>query len=79
MCLVLPLTSKVTDLASLHSSTKIMSSPEIFCWVTDPAKPKSSSLKSSILVKTVAPVALDNFSISDFLTLLTAMIPALAR
>ena len=79
MCLVLPLTSKVTALGSWHSSTKIMSSPEIFFSITEPAWPKSASVKSSKLVMTFAPVALDNFSMSDFLTLLTAMIPALAK
>ena len=79
MCLVLPLTNKVTDFAPEHSSTKIMSSPEIFLSSTVPAIPKSSSVKSSKLVTTLAPVALDNFSMSDFLTLLTAKTPALDK
>ena len=79
MCLVLPLTNKVTDLATLHSSTKIISSPDTFLSSTIPASPKSSAVKSSKLVTTLAPVALANFSISDFLTLLTAKIPALDK
>jgi hypothetical protein len=56
-----------------------MSSPEIFLSSTVPAIPQSSSLKSSKLVTTLAPVALDNFSMSDFLTLLTAKTPALDK
>ena len=56
-------------MGSLHSSTKIISSPDILFSATDPANPRSSKDRSSMLETTVAPVARASFSMSDFLTL----------
>ena len=74
-----PLNNKVTAFGSLHSFTKIMSSPDTLSSATNPASPRSSADKSSMFVTIFAPVAFANFSMSDFLTLLVANIPALDK
>ena len=78
-CLVLPLSMIETALGSTQSSTNNNISSKIFFSYTCPAIPRSSGWRSSRLVATLAPVAFSNLSISDFLTLLTASIPSLAR
>ncbi|BAA29086.1 173aa long hypothetical protein [Pyrococcus horikoshii OT3] len=78
-CSVPPLMSIVTALGFLQPSTKIMFSPATFLSSTSSASPRSSGVRSLMLVTILAPVALASFSMSLFLTLLTANIPYLAR
>ena len=56
-----------------------MSSPDTFSCFTDPASPRSASVKSSMFVTILPSVAFANFSMSDFLTLLAAIMPAFER
>ena len=78
-CSVPPLSSRDTALGFLQPVTKVISSSPSWRTSIREAQPSSSAESSSILVTTVAPVALASFSMSDFLTRRTAKIFSLAR
>ena len=74
-----PLTRMVTLLGFFAPSMNIILSLPTFLSSTSSASPRSSALRSLSVLIILAPVAFAIFSISLLLTLLTAIIPFLAR
>ena len=66
-------------LGSSQPSMKVKIWSKTFSWCIYSALPKTSGVKSSILVMSSAPVAFIILFTSVFLTLLNAMIPALDK
>ena len=77
-CSVPPLSRTETLFAWGHPSTKTMSESPIFLSSTLEALPRSSPDRSSRLFTILPPVAFERASMSLFLALLIANIPALA-